>query len=662
LPKKILDSEILKHKLKAINSVVSHFKTHGMRLVSDDSADSVEISPLVVSDNQLGAKYPCLIILLNDNYTAHREMQEAAVKIGSQNEYENYCRYVTHLMIASINHELLKENIGVLVDRRQSFGFLTPTATDVHSAVRLSFGLMATEKWKHAVCKGIKNCNQLLHTLWQKKHIIKGTKRRKNIPPTMGTPHGEITTGLANLGAHKLFLGMLLNNSELAEFKNFATTQGEKSKDAASRAIKASDTKEEEKKSETDDPIENNPYAEIVNRELERTMFTHRLDPESNELYRKVMMIYDILNQEKDSRIRADDSSAHVKFDLLMNAMEKYQSTSMARFQKKTSMDVTSESEDRNSKSYSSSGMSALFAPLYALCSAKIELHNQENSGVDFIPLTYGVKKYGYFELDGWAHDKLNPKFITVCMEGEPNILFIDNNPCVNRADIPFSTLETLKRYTLPTEGKSEEKDPPLKSSIKPAVAGAHVDRVKESKQIPELIVIDTTSTTQEDLNMILAVWKKSQVPYLVFAESGLKNKQLGLDLVSYGETRLFSNDKYTNEKLTSAIKYHLRSFTVASSSPYATMVRRELRDAIALIAHEETLQHNLETIKHINKALNFLDRIAKNQPERFFEKGKKNVEKSKSFLSNTETYLHKIIAAMNNINIVNETTPHRTI
>lgn len=49
-----------------------------------------------------------------------------------------------------------------MIDRRQSFGFLTPTLTDVHTGVRLSLGLTPNKQWIECVEEGIKQTDKSL--------------------------------------------------------------------------------------------------------------------------------------------------------------------------------------------------------------------------------------------------------------------------------------------------------------------------------------------------------------------------------------------------------------------------------------------------------------------------------------------------------------------
>lgn len=85
---------------------------------------------LYINKNQLTAKYPCLIILYN----------KALFEIINDKNYKNTNCVLLHIVIYEIN-KLLKENkYWPLIEHRNSFGFNTPTLSDVLTGLRLSLG------------------------------------------------------------------------------------------------------------------------------------------------------------------------------------------------------------------------------------------------------------------------------------------------------------------------------------------------------------------------------------------------------------------------------------------------------------------------------------------------------------------------------------------
>jgi len=138
--RKIKD-DILNHKNDVVKKLVNGMQNRTLETLS-------------VNPNQLEANYPCLMIQFkNPPYNINNEI------------LPGYSEFVTHLMIAKINMILKARGIEPLIDRRQSFGFLTPTLTDTHTAVRLSLGLTPNNHWIEAVKDGIVACDTILSQL-----------------------------------------------------------------------------------------------------------------------------------------------------------------------------------------------------------------------------------------------------------------------------------------------------------------------------------------------------------------------------------------------------------------------------------------------------------------------------------------------------------------
>lgn len=225
------------------------------------------------------------------------------------------------------------------------------------------------------------------------------------------------------------------------------------------------------------------------------------------------------------------------------------------------------ESSDRKpiikvKKYYSPTGMSALSVPLFAYQQAFFNKKLKDSSEI----IKFKVEKYSYFELAGWDKKKLSKRKVTKTDNvQEADIIYLDNNPCVNDSSSPINCRDFINA---------------LQKSY------------SNAKHRPKMLVIDITSSTQEQFVQIRNAWKDSGIPILCFAASGLKNYQFGLDMAQYGENRIFINDRYLTElskedeeeaieirKNCDSFIKKMREITRASSSVYATHVRRELRE-----------------------------------------------------------------------------------
>lgn len=94
---------------------------------------------------QVSARYPCVLILFEGDLMTQVNQSK-----------ENIPEFLTHFLAGHINAALISGKLRPLVERRQSFGFMTPTITDVHSGVRLSLGITPSKAWCKAVLQGIK--------------------------------------------------------------------------------------------------------------------------------------------------------------------------------------------------------------------------------------------------------------------------------------------------------------------------------------------------------------------------------------------------------------------------------------------------------------------------------------------------------------------------
>ncbi|HDO9946727.1 TPA: Dot/Icm T4SS effector LegC1, partial [Legionella pneumophila] len=399
-----LKDRVLEHKTNVVETLVRHLKDENFKCLKVDS-------------NQLKAKYPCLIVTFK--YDEYRSKPE--------NIPEGYSEFVTHMMIAQINLKLKEKNLSPLIDRRQSFGFLTPTLTDVHTGVRLSLGLTPNKQWIECVEEGIKQTDKSLakFTLKDKDDLLNlfragefcgdGHKYLYDLYKTGEKTQEEVnkflqeskvkseckdiyfsTKDITRIDKDKLKKGVLKRfyyfdskngaitlydnqhqhgsslkvNADVIHYfllKNFS------SKDL----IKLTEVQECWLKEAIDDAQRNNPFQYIDRKYL--------------SLYRKITRLYaQILGVEQNRGEEKDLAKLTRDLINLQNGVV----TSLLKTMPLIT-DDTSDDEHANKYAqknfYSPAGMSALFAPLYA--AAKVFSYNNE------MPISYGSDPYAYFEL-----------------------------------------------------------------------------------------------------------------------------------------------------------------------------------------------------------------------------------------------------------------------
>jgi hypothetical protein len=520
--KRALDDEIIKHKNQHVKNLVNKLK-------------DMEGGPLLVGKNQLSAKYPCLIIRFNEGYALHRSILKETVT----NEIDGYSKLLTNIVIAYINKNLIENNLKPLIDRRQSFGFLTPTASDVKTGIRLSLGLVPNSKWDDVVANGIRESNDVLAKLWQNNILTAGTK--VDGVGTMGQPHSKFAHGNIDVYGYKLFLNSLLSLSEdetvppsLEDLLKTLRAVNEVTFQQLCATYEQADYFN--KLSSRTDNI-NDPFK--LARDNDKSN-----DPIYNQLAEFIYFIYEPMDNNKNKPLTEIIEDYRVKTVAEVKALDTIGVTS----------DTHSEGGNKIDKYITPSGMSALFAPLAAFSYANYKNGNYKDK--DF-RIKYDMAKYSYFELSGWENslsERLSKKD-----KATPNILYMDNNPCVNTIDKIISPLKIIKECTIGQNGKTKR------------------------THIPDILVIDVTSSTMEQIQRIRAAWKDSKIPALAFASSGLKNKQFGLDLAQYGECTLEINANADENKkqLLNTTKDYLRAITQASSSVYSTHMRREFKSVI---------------------------------------------------------------------------------
>jgi hypothetical protein len=500
-----LVDEVLEHKTAAVKRIVGQINKNG----------TPELQTVILDSNQLTASYPAMIIRLNDEYPQHKGMKRKKIL----NEYDRaYPEFLTHLLIACINKELYDCHSGVYFERRQSFGFLTPTATDVGPAIRLSLGLVPGGEWENAVIQGIQKFDQLLDNLW-----ITG-KLSLSDPNRIGSPYSIFNKGDIRAYGHKLFLKAMLEGGQ--SLINLM----EQLIDYSPQTYR----------------VEH--YFEGFVDKLNSVEYQGNGSEAFNVLYRKIARLY--LNLLDKDLEEIQQKTVHEKILYLEDLMNQYRDQSVEQIAELSEISVTSESEDasnsienQSNKYFTPAGMSALFAPLAAYA---------EIFGKTF----YKTETYCYFEVPGWQIKHSNKAklkyFQKVENVSDAQVVYIDHNPCVNASVAPKNTLDLINQYN------------------------------NDDEVLVQMLVIDITSSTQSQIQGIIDAWKHTHIPYLVFATSGLKNQQMGLDMAQYGEVRLLVNEnnlkQEEKEKKDQFLKA-LKKQTQASSSIYATKVRRDLRN-----------------------------------------------------------------------------------
>ena len=486
--KKELDDAILDHKVVAVTEMVTALATK-----FPDNKNKTKT--IIVDAKQIDAKYPCIIVRLNDQYPKHAEMSALDVK----HQYdEAYPKFLTHLMIACINNRLCKNKVGGYIDRRQSFGFLTPTASDVGSAIRLSLGIIPNAEWKASLIQGIEDFDSLLNDMWVKKKITPGAEGE------MGAPQSKFRSGEIDVYGHQLFLEQLLKDGGNEHLKTFVGTLDE-NYDAIKERVR--------------DPGFG-PLVAKMKLEKEKLKDT---DATFNALYSRLMVLYARLNATTGKPLGSTGNTI-TKLMALEKEIFKYQQNALTKLATLGDVEVTSESSEPNrvrlsevdfgelpeqllyDKHYTPTGMSALSVALIAYQKAcgnkKIHIKTEE---------------YAYFELAGWKSSRLvKSKFdFDDVTYGTANIVFVDNNPCVNGEEGPISVADVI-------DG---------------------MDAARSANN--QMLIVDTTSSTEKQMNDIKTKFEGSNIPFLCLAESGLKNRQAGADMGQYGKVTLYINAAY---------------------------------------------------------------------------------------------------------------------
>lgn len=609
--KRQLDDRILDHKNDAIAAIVNDLN-HGENLTI-----------VVVDTNQLQAKYPAVMVRINENFDFHKEMK----KNGIHNEYEDaYPKFLTHLLLASVNKKLYEQGLEPYFDKRQSFGFLTPTMSDAGPAIRVSLGLVPNKEWQDAVVAGIRDFDKLVQKLVEEKKI-------KQVDGKIGTPYSNFKGGshLDNFG-HKVFLKEFIEaSSKDIPMQEQDMALEDDRKGLTSPAIVSE--KEEELRSD-----ENGKQKEIVSSpnfvipsaigetaisfdefltdevkkalkdsdyfsSLTRELSNHSQanipgSKEFNQLIDQVIAVYTDLLPPQIITSTSSEQNPNAKIERLNELIKNYKSSLVNTTAEKEEIDFSSDSEneeeqeDQNLKHFTPSGMSALSVPLVAYYNSMEKNDTKDKVGIF-------CERYCYFEAPG-LNKYLSNKFINYSHDGvststnklldnksDNDIVIADLNPCVNDVAPPRTIEEIIADFSAKDNGKSR----------------------------PKMLIVDVTSATQAQIDKVLEAFNKSSLPILCFAKSGLKNSQLSLDLAQYGEIKLHLNPNQKEHKESfDNFKKELRDLTAASSTVLSTISRREMResaarvmsknDSIPVTSSEESTVSNSGKEKVVDKSI----------------------------------------------------------
>jgi hypothetical protein len=334
-----LRDDILEHKNKYVKFMVDNFGTDTKHLKAPKA--------------QLDAQYPCVLILFE---------KELMNKVSKSKD--NIPEFLTHLVAGHVNAALTRSSLRPLVDRRQSFGFMTPTITDVHSGVRLSLGITPSEDWCHAVIEGIKVADADIDTYDGFKSVPGNTKEKDPDFVIMN----KFNQGSVLGAGHKLITEKLLS-------------EGNKTSITRSEINTIFGTREG-----------SDVVKDILN--VGKPDFDGQtVDQDSIALYKRLKSFYERLinisggEVENKEVVWVSIDPGEKLQDLMDIAVEAVYDDS----KNIVDLDESSDEEDRE-PSRVPSGMSALFLPIASYSS----IHEDENRSI-----IYDTAPFSYFEIDG---------------------------------------------------------------------------------------------------------------------------------------------------------------------------------------------------------------------------------------------------------------------
>lgn len=394
-----LKDVLLLHKRENIAHILGlvNKMTHGW-----SNADSI-----IVDNQQLVAGYPALMVRLNPNFFYHQEM---VTKSKKQAGYFNkeYTKLLTHLLMSFINKNLNAMGVGHYINRRQSYGFLTPTAADTGGSIRISLGLVPNNVWNLGVAAGIIELNATVIDLWEKNYF--------------------------SLADNHCFPTVIYKNKR---FDNYAHRVFYQHKDNIRLAFEAL------KKTETQ-----------VAPAIPAPGHPGEFSENSLKIYQLLHDFYSVLNETPSKTIK--QANSHAAMERLEEAMNTYKVNVLRRAVALKEIPITSDSDSENEslnahkKYFTPTGMSALACPLFAF---HVTLHEGLKKTY------YCLTPYAYFELPSWKY-RIEPKAIgvlksnaemtpTECFKHmeDSDVIYVDNNPCITGSFNWISPQQILEHF-----------------------------------------------------------------------------------------------------------------------------------------------------------------------------------------------------------------------
>lgn len=689
-----LKDGVLVHKNEVVASLVARLK-------------SKEFECLNVSDDQLKAKYPCLIVTFN-HINIYDDARETIEIINLNHNPvlipEGYSEFVTHMMIAQINLKLNAKNLSPLIDRRQSFGFLTPTLTDIHTGVRLSLGLTPNVEWINAVVAGIEETDIILQDfIFQKEGDKLLDKFRGGIFSGSGYKYLQSLYLKADADKSKEAIIRFISISNESTSKTLIPFITETTSEQYQKTIEIMfkknlfpkyyifneknntitcydkhEGKTREKIFEVDNDkinffLSQNTFTEtyIKLNEIQESWLLEAIKNAApnfkpflfishdsyRTLYSKIISLYKkLLNQ--DEVILSKQVNLEKATRELINTQEqvvKFLLTQQPLTTEDTS-DEDSDNEYAKNNYYSPAGMSALFAPFFA--AKKIGLNGYEN-----LPFPYSIDEYVYFELglswkrtldnaafirsdsveetikngifknllknDIYFNDKIKDDFFnklintayTYKLEGQSvtkhslietanKILEWDysnsnKNTIVAEEELEkacqiisdsfpsYLNSEDMQKITHPILYAIDNNPCVNKNTLKIKTAVEILNELCKKEIYPKIIVLDITSSTQEQIKEFLKEFnKQDKIPVLATASSMVKHSELGLDLWQGGENKVYLSEAAKNQdNVAYFIKFSrkFKELTQGTESGFGRYARRLIRETYQNMKNEST-------------------------------------------------------------------------
>ena len=349
-----LRDDIIKHKNEQVAYIVNNLKGHKKNLF--------------LPVKQLDAKYPCVLILFSENLLKQVESSQT-----------NIPEFLTHFLIGHANAALVAAGLRPLIERRQSFGFMTPTMTDVHSGVRLSLGITPSKKWSDAVIQGLKSADKNIGNINGYENLGEKDKATPDHLTMNKFNRGSV------LGAgHKLITKLLEKETDIKPAdinKIFGRTDG----DDVVKNIGSFKPAEK-----FDKQVVSNEAKKLLNRL--KSFYEH----------------YIAITSGKDVKKNIDWDTVDPALELQKLMDESLKATYQGG-KDVAGLDETSDEEDE-AVNRTPSGMSALAVPLVAYREAQSKKYEAVKKGEKSV--VYDVVPFSYFEIDGSWKGTFNVDYI----------------------------------------------------------------------------------------------------------------------------------------------------------------------------------------------------------------------------------------------------------